>query len=126
MAFLPQVVEQDVQNDSEMQVRMSLASERLSTVVLAISRNPCRGLFRMPVFIIIDKMAKRIVVKALKYVAQLGCLRLARRERVAVNLAQAVHGGVAVFLADLAILVAVAIVHSWLFHERAPDWVWGN
>jgi hypothetical protein len=31
-----------------------------------------------------------------------------------------------VLLADLAILVAMAMVQSWLFHDGAPAWLWGT
>jgi hypothetical protein len=66
--------------------------------------------FQVTVFVIVNQLPQRCIVELLNHIAELGCIRLACGEGRAVNLAQRADQRVAVLFADLAVLVAVALV----------------
>src|ERR1700675_3507506 len=70
---------------------------------------------------IATKLAQRRIVEVGQNVAQLLGRGITGGETWAVNLAQRTDEGVAVFVADFAILVAVAIVEACLAHAALPD-----
>jgi len=77
-------------------------------------------LLQVAILMIVNELAERGLVEVLQHVAQLGALGLTCRERLSINRAKRGKRGVAMLLADLAVLVAVATVQAVLFHWLLP------
>src|SRR5205807_7207306 len=65
---------------------------------------------------IAPQLAQRCLIELSEDVTQLLCVRITGREARSVNLAQRADNGIAVLVADFAILVAVPIVETRLAH----------
>jgi hypothetical protein len=86
------------------------------------------GLFRSVGYLVVEmaglmiaaQLAQGSVVELKQNVTQLVRFRIPRSETLSVNLAQRANEGVAVLVADFAILVAMAIVEARLVHAALP------
>src|ERR1700712_1482134 len=67
-------------------------------------------------FMIAAELAQRRFVELKQDIAQLRGVRIAGCEAAAVNLAQRAEEGVAVLVADVAVVVAMTMVQTWLAH----------
>jgi hypothetical protein len=72
--------------------------------------------------VIAAQLAKRCLIQLMQNFAERSRIRITRRETFSVDLAERADQRVAVFFADFAILVAVASIEPWLFHDSLP-WV---
>src|ERR1700712_2518422 len=72
----------------------------------------------MAMLMVVDQLAQRVLIHRSEHVRELLFRLSCRGERGSINLAQRTHERVAVFAADLAVLVAVTSLQPWLIHFR--------